>query len=164
MSPDQASSGGAEEPQEGGGSSGAGAGQPIEVVAKPAPQPTLGSDVSLKGVLYQNTEQTLILVTQDKLELAFQKDAPRYARRGGWATPLGLLLAFLAVLVSANFKHEVLSAKAWEVIFIVGAIVFFVWFIVEAVRGLKTPRRSDVTRSFVEKVRGDGAAGPIDFV
>jgi hypothetical protein len=82
----------------------------------------------------------------------------------GWATPLGLLLAFLAVLVSANFKHEVLSAKAWEVIFIVGAIVFFVRFVVEAVRGLRTPRRSDVTRSFVEKVRGDGAASPIDFV
>ncbi len=164
MSPDQASSGGTEEPQKGDGSSGAGAGQPIEVAAKPALQPTLGSDVSLKAVLYQNTEQTLILVTQDKLELAFQKDAPRYARRLGWATPLGLLLAFLVVLVSANFKHEVLSAKAWEVIFIVGAIVFFVWFVVEAVQGLKTPRRLDVTRSFVEKVRGDGAASPIDFV
>ncbi|HEV7162199.1 MAG TPA: hypothetical protein VGN25_02995 [Solirubrobacteraceae bacterium] len=115
-------------------------------------------------MLYQNTRQTLILVTQDKLELAFQKDAPRYARRLGWATPLGLLLAFLAVLVSANFKHEVLSAKAWEVIFIAGVIVSFVWFVVEAVRGLNAPRRLDVTRSFVETVRGDDAASPIDFV
>lgn len=134
--------------------------------SRPSQHPSrrYGATCRLRVVLYQNTRQTLILVTQDKLELAFQKDAPRYARRLGWATPLGLLLAFLAVLVSANFKHEVLSAKAWEVIFIAGVIVSFVWFVVEAVRGLNAPRRLDVTRSFVETVRGDDAASPIDFV
>jgi hypothetical protein len=153
-------------PQETGktSSSGAGSGQTIEVPAQTSPGASLKGAVSLRGLLYQNTGQTLILVTQDKLELAFKRDAPRYARRLGWAVPLGILLAFLAVLVSANFKHEVLSARAWEVIFIIGAILSLVWFLVEGVLALKTPKRADVTRKFVEQVRGDGASSPIDFV
>lgn len=136
----------------------------MQVIAQPAPTPSLQSSISTAGAFYQNTEQTLILVTQDKLELAFQEQAPRYARRVDWAAPLGILLAFGAALVTTNFKHAVFSAGTWKAVFVVGALLSLLWFLWELVRSFRTPKRPVVTEEFIGKVRGTGPAkAPIEF-
>ena len=85
-------------------------------------------------VIYKNTDQELIIVTRDKLQLCMQKMIDRMAARDRWMVPLGVLVPLILALVTTSFTERFkVSGVAWEAIFVM-LILFTLCWLLRAVR------------------------------
>jgi hypothetical protein len=80
--------------------------------------------------LHINVDQTVIITTEDKLELCLNKHLKKAERKTAWLAPGSIFLAVLATLLTTSFKDFILSAEAWKAIFIIVDIATFAWFII----------------------------------
>lgn len=90
---------------------------------------TNASSLTGKTTLYQNVDQNIIAVSEDRLKLCLYQHKQFYKSRMAWITPLGLFISFLTTLLTSNFKDNGLKAPTWEAIFIVGVVICLIWLI-----------------------------------
>ncbi len=89
--------------------------------------------------VHENTEQELIVITSDRLELVLQKHLKNLERRKEWIAPLGLLLAIVTTFCTATFKDAFFAADTWKAIFVMAGVASFVWLIKSGWASFRAP-------------------------
>ncbi len=60
--------------------------------------------------LHINVDQTVIVTTEDKLELCLNKHLKKAERKTTWFAPGGIFLAVLATLLTTSFNNFILRS------------------------------------------------------
>lgn len=123
--------------------------------------PALSVDVAANIVqstrLHSNLDQDVHMISRERIENALLRMLPKYAPSERILAVLGLVLAFVAALVSADFTAAFgVPAVAWKTLFVVGLVASGGWLVV---LGVKWLRRASVDDIVTEIVKG---ARPVD--
>ena len=88
----------------------------------------LAGDLDAKVIcINKNTDQKLIVVTQDKTLLTLKKNIARLGRKG-WVAPLSTVMTLMTALITSNFRHAVgLGPSEWRAMFIISALLSAGW-------------------------------------
>lgn len=99
----------------------------------------LDKDLVEKSTSYTNIAQEFIYTTSDKVRLCLLENREVLKAKISWITPLGILIALIAALVTADFKKTFLGLKPeiWEALFIISSILCFLWLIYALGRSYK---------------------------
>jgi len=76
-----------------------------------------------------DTRQTIIITTEDKLKLYLQGHLSKVEKSRNWMVPFSLLISLIVSLISSNFKNYIFSKETWSSIFIISTIMCFVWLL-----------------------------------
>lgn len=96
---------------------------------------------------YDNTAQEFIHTTGDKLRLCLLEHREVLKAQTDWIAPLGILLALLAPLLTADFKTFLrISAEIWRTLHIFASIMCFGWLVWAVVRAVKNHGKGDIER------------------
>ncbi|MDA0376364.1 MAG: hypothetical protein O3A80_03585, partial [bacterium] len=100
----------------------------VEGNATPSFLNTLAGDLDTRVVgIHKNTNQRLIIVTQDKTLLTLKRNIAQLGKKE-WIAPLSTLSTIVISLVTSNFKYALgLGPAEWRAIFIVCGFVSFGW-------------------------------------
>jgi hypothetical protein len=94
--------------------------------------------------VHMNVSQELIVTTEDKIRLSLNKYLKKMERKRGFITPLGLVISFTMILITAGFKDAGLDAATWRAIFIVADAVAFGWLIYAFKESLTSVKMEDI--------------------
>ena len=94
--------------------------------------------------VHENTEQEIIVITSDRLQLVLQKHLKNLERRKEWIAPLGLLLAIVTTFCTTTFRDTIFSADTWEAIFVMAGVASFVWLVKSGWASLRAPDIGEV--------------------
>lgn len=88
----------------------------------------LAGDLDARVVhISKNTDQKLIVVTQDKILLTLKKNLSLLGRKE-WLAPLSTVTTILLALITSNFKFALgLGPEEWRAIFIVSGLIAIGW-------------------------------------
>jgi hypothetical protein len=77
-----------------------------------------------------NLQQQVLITTEDKIRLCLGANLAKMERRKDWIAPLGVVVAIVATLVSADFKSSLsLEGGTWKAIFIVALVLAVGWLV-----------------------------------
>ena len=98
---------------------------------------TLAGDLDTRVVgIHKNTNQRLIIVTQDKTLLTLKRNIAKLGKRE-WIAPLSTLTTIFIALITSNFKRALgLGPAEWRAIFIVCGFIAAGWLIATLKRSL----------------------------
>jgi len=88
--------------------------------------------------IHVNVSQTLIITTEDRMNLWLSEVIARVKKQSEWIAPLGLVIAVTLTLTTASFKSFILPPATWHAIFVIVDIAAFLWLIV-SLRHLRKP-------------------------
>jgi hypothetical protein len=121
------------------------------VNANRAPSQAKINVASAKGLTITPSEylihdpQEVIVTTEDKLQLCLSKHLRKIEKRKGWITPLGILVAIIASLVTANFKDiGFIDATMWRAIFFIASLISGFWLLFSVREALFSEKLEDV--------------------
>lgn len=88
----------------------------------------LAGDLDARVVhISKNTDQKLIVVTQDKILLTLKRNLSLLGRKD-WLAPLSTVTTILLALITSNFKFALgLGPEEWRAIFIVSGLIAVGW-------------------------------------
>ena len=93
---------------------------------------TAKEEISITPVvtdIHMNIDQELIVVTDDKLHLCLLRSIKKMEKRKGWIAPFGILITIIVTLVTSSFNDFILGTGTWQAVFILSAIISFLWLI-----------------------------------
>ena len=107
---------------------------------------TMAGDLDTRVIgIHKNTNQRLIVVTQDKTLLTLKRNIARLGKKE-WIAPLSTLSTIMIALITSNFKYALgLGPAEWRAIFIVCGIITFGWL-------MGAVRRSISAKNFHEVI------------
>ena len=112
-----------------------------------SPKGVLIKDTVEVGAVHSNLTQEVIKITYDKLKLILTQYINNVERRKEWLTPLSLLVTFLIVFSTTNFKDSLsIKSDTWEAFFLMASFLTFVWLIFTVVRAVKTKSLEDIIK------------------
>jgi len=87
-----------------------------------------GDELSKNLTIHKNVKQEIIITTEDKIKLVLISTKEILSAQRDWVTPFGLLISFIATLITADFKDALgLKKEVWDAIFILLTIASSVW-------------------------------------
>lgn len=91
---------------------------------------TLAGDLDARVIgIHKNTNQRLIVVTQDKTLLTLKRNIAKLGKRE-WIAPLSTLSTISIALITSNFKRALgLGPAEWRAIFIVCGFISMGWLV-----------------------------------
>jgi len=100
----------------------------VEGNATPSFLNTLAGDLDTRVIgIHKNTNQRLIIVTQDKTLLTLKRNIAQLGKRE-WIAPLSTLTTIFIALITSNFKRALgLGPAEWRAIFIVCGFITLGW-------------------------------------
>ncbi len=107
---------------------------------------TLAGDLDARVIgIHKNTNQRIIVVTQDKALLTLKRNIAKLGKKE-WIAPLSTLTTIMIALITSNFKHALgLGPSEWRAIFIVCGFIASGWL-------FSTLKRSIGSQSFHEVI------------
>lgn len=98
---------------------------------------SLAGDLDARVIgIHKNTNQRLIVVTQDKTLLTLKRNIAKLGKKE-WIAPLSTLTTILIALITSNFKRALgLGPAEWRAIFIVCGFLAAGWLIVSLKRAI----------------------------
>ena len=100
--------------------------------------------VVVSQVHLMNLPQEVITTTEDKVRLCLSEHLKRMEKKRGWFTPLGILVALIATLITTNFKDAGLDAATWKAFFIIATVLSFGWLIYSVIKALRSEKIEDI--------------------
>ena len=91
-----------------------------------------------------NVSQEVIVTTEDKIRLSLSEHLKKMEKKRGWVTPLGMLISFTLILITASFKDTGLDAATWKAIFIIADAVAFGWLIYSLKESLQSVKMENI--------------------
>ncbi len=86
-------------------------------------------DAQVIGI-HKNTDQRLIIVTQDKTLLTLKRNIAKLGKKE-WIAPLSTLSTILIALITSNFKWALgLGPSEWRAMFIVSGLLSAGWLLI----------------------------------
>lgn len=89
----------------------------------------------LHSVIFENSEvksnlgEIIIVTTEDKIKLCLVEFLGKVASKREWLSPLGIFLTIILTFITADFKDWLVSKDTWRAIFIIAAVINFLWLI-----------------------------------
>lgn len=103
----------------------------------------------------QNVDQTVISITEDKLENILLKNEKVMKAKMSWTTPLGLCLTCIVTLITNSFKDIMgLKPEYWFAIFLLSAIATFIWTIKAGKEAYDNRKDADI-KSLIQKIKNN---------
>lgn len=100
----------------------------------------------------KNTDQKVVVVTQDKVLLILKRNLAKLGRRS-WIAPLSTLISLLTALVTANFKYALgLGPSEWKAIFIVSSFLAAGWLARSAHKAVQSKTFQEVVADTVHEM------------
>jgi len=94
--------------------------------------------------IHKNTNQRLIIVTQDKTLLTLKRNIAQLGKRE-WIAPFSTLTTILIALVTSNFKRAIgLGPAEWRAMFIVSGLISAGWLAFALKKAMKAKNFHDV--------------------
>jgi hypothetical protein len=101
-----------------------------------------------------NTKQEVIRVTRDKVELALHRNLPKYIPTGQLIASVGLLLALIATLITAEFQLTFgIPSDMWRGFFLLACLVALILVVRDAYRWAKRPKLDDLVDAIEKDTR-----------
>jgi hypothetical protein len=120
----------------------------------------VGDELTKCSTIYKNVNQDIIITTEDKIKLVLMNTREVLTAKREWWTPLGLLLTFIATLVTTEFKATMgLSKDTWLAIFIILTFLCVLWLI-RALYKLYKNRKQDNLEAIIKKIKLEDASAP----
>jgi len=99
--------------------------------------------------VHKNTDQKIIIVTQDKTLLCLKRNLARLGKRE-WIAPLSTVTTLLISLITADFKTALgIGPSEWRAMFIVSALIATGWLAQSIRKALKAKSFHEVVRDIV---------------
>jgi hypothetical protein len=77
--------------------------------------------------VHVNIPRSLIVITEDRLQLWLSDLIRREKQRFDWLAPFGIVLSTTSALVTAEFKNLIVTAETWHTVFVVVDILAALW-------------------------------------
>lgn len=106
-------------------------------------------DLSQVNEVHMNVSQNVIVITEDKLRLHLSSGVKRMERKNVWIAPLGIFLAIMLPFLTADFKDFFLKAATWQAVFVIAAVLSFIWFLLAIFQRIKSETIDDL----IEKIK-----------
>ncbi|EGR1057293.1 hypothetical protein CGT81_03565 [Vibrio cholerae] len=94
--------------------------------------------------VYNNTEQKLIQIPEDKLKLILTEHSSSIEKKGSWIAPLSILVTLLAVFVTTEFKAFYFDAATWRAFFLFISLGTVSWLVMTLIHLYKAKSIDDV--------------------
>lgn len=88
--------------------------------------------------VHVNVSQTLIITTEDRMNLWLMGVIGRIKKQSEWIAPLGLFVAITLTLTTTSFNNFLLPSATWHAIFVIVDILAFLWLVL-SLRYLQRP-------------------------
>lgn len=90
--------------------------------------------------VHVNVSQTLIITTEDRMNLWLTGVIGRTKKQSEWIAPLGLVIAITLTLTltTTSFNNFLLPSSTWHAIFVIVDVLAFLWFAV-SLRHIRKP-------------------------
>lgn len=96
---------------------------------------------------HANTDQTIISVTEDKLELCLIKHREVLKSQYDWVAPLSLLISVVTAILTSQFQESFgLSADTWRAVFIMASAGSVFWLAYTIFMLIKNWNKSDLKK------------------
>jgi hypothetical protein len=96
------------------------------------------SDYLQQATVHLNFDQNLVIITEDRLHLCLRNHLECVESKKAWIAPVSLFVAFVTTLSTTTFKEAFgLSASTWQALFVLLAIVTFIWSFYTIVAAIK---------------------------
>jgi hypothetical protein len=111
---------------------------------------TLAGDLDARVIgIHKNTNQRLIIVTQDKTLLTLKRNIAQLGKKE-WIAPLSTLSTIMIALITSNFKRALgLGPSEWRAIFIVCGFISFGWLCASLKRSVGAKSFHEVIQDIV---------------
>jgi len=111
---------------------------------------TLTGDLDARVVkINKNTDQKVIVVTQDKALLCLKRNLAKLGKKE-WIAPFSTVLTILVSLLTANFRSALgLTAAEWRAMFIVSGFITTGWLAYTVRKALRAKSFHEVVRDIV---------------
>lgn len=111
---------------------------------------TLAGDLDTRVIgIHKNTNQRLIIVTQDKTLLTLKRNIAQLGKKE-WIAPLSTLSTIMIALITSNFKRALgLGPSEWRAIFIVCGFVSCGWLFASLKRSVGAKSFHEVIQDIV---------------
>lgn len=95
-------------------------------------------DLNAACVNYNNVDQSLIHITEDKLHVILLKHEGKNKKFYSWTTPLGVFISCLVATITSTFEKALLfSSDTWKAIFVICTVSSFFWLFITACEAWK---------------------------
>lgn len=112
----------------------------------------ISSELADSITVHKRINQEIIVTTRDKLTLELLSAKQSIIAKHDWKTPLGLSVAFITTICTAEFKNTLLFEKAaWHAIFVLLLIGSLVWCLYAFYR-LYANRNKDDIDKIIERI------------
>jgi len=88
--------------------------------------------------VHVNVSQTLIITTEDRMNLWLREVIGRIKKQSEWIAPLGLVVAITLTLTTTSFNNFLLPSATWHAMFVIIDVVAFLWLVL-SLRHLRKP-------------------------
>lgn len=103
-------------------------------------------------VHHVNVDSELITTTDDRLARHLQDYRDNLVVQHGWATPLGIVLALLATLVTADFRDAYgLAASEWRLVFLACFLGAAAWLVLSLLAWARSRRQGGI-RELINRI------------
>lgn len=79
--------------------------------------------------IHVNVKQSLVITTDDKLNLWLTQISKKLERRNSWIAPFGLVISITLAVITSTFKDWVFKPDTWKAVFILIDIASCAWLI-----------------------------------
>ncbi len=105
----------------------------------------ISTEVSGKLIIHKNTDQNVIVVSEDKLRLCLISHREILSSKQGWLAPSSLLLSFIATLATSKFEGRLgLSADTWNAIFVIASLLSGIWSAIEIYKLISNFKKGNI--------------------
>lgn len=78
--------------------------------------------------VYQNIDQKLITITEDKLRLILIDYENQKNILSDWISPFGILITLIITWVTTDFREALgLSKDCWQAVFVIATLIVLLW-------------------------------------
>jgi len=80
--------------------------------------------------VHVNVSQTLIITTEDRMNLWLREVIGRIKKQSEWIAPLSLVVAITLTLTTTSFNSFLLPSATWHAMFVIVDIIAFFWLVI----------------------------------
>ena len=112
-------------------------------------------DLNSRCASYYNTDQSLILITEDKLRVILYEHRDKNNQFYSWTTPLGVFVScFLATITSTFGNTWGIPASTWEAMFIMCTVGTGIWSLGAGINAFRH-RKGRATDDLIDTIKNN---------